>query len=121
MRINDTTFDVIAHSPSLRIYNCLVDVVRITTVTTSTGRQEVRTALATNWQSSIKWKSGKEKVMFDKDTYFQDASVLMRVIPGETVTTKERIVYLDKDYEIVDVMDISNLGTRLLIAIRRVV
>lgn len=121
MRINDTTFDVMAHSPSLRIYNVTVGVERVTTVTTSTGKQELLVSLATNWPGAIKWKSGKEKVMFDKDTYFQDAVLTIRVIPGVTVITKDRIVFDDNTYEIVDIVDINNLGRRLSIAIRRVV
>lgn len=121
MRINGKTFDIAAHNPSLRVYNCSVDVVRITTVTTSTGKAESRTTLATDWQGAIEWKSGAEKILFDKTTYFQDAVLLCRVIPGETVTTNDRIVYQGNDYEIVDVVDIDNLGRRLRIALRRVV
>lgn len=120
VRVNDTTIDVGAHSPSLQVYNCMVDVVRPVRVNTSTGQQETVVAIASNWLCAIRWKSGAEKILFDKKSYFLDAVLTCRVIPGETVKVTDRIVYLDDVFEIVDLMDINNLGRRLRIALRRV-
>ncbi len=121
MRFNDTTIEVDSHNPSLRVYNCAVDVVRPVRVTTSTGQAETTVVLATDWQCAITWKSGVEKILFDKDTYFQDAVLICRVIPGVVVKVSDRIVYRGDVFEIVDVRDISNLGRRYRIAIKRIV
>lgn len=120
VRINDTTIEIDAHSPSLQIYNCIVDVVRPVRVTTSTGRQESDDTLASNWPCAIKWKSGTEKVLFNKDTYFLDAILISRVIPGVTVKQSDRVIFDGDTFEIVDVRDVNNLHRRLRIALRRV-
>lgn len=117
--VNSTTIRITHHSPSLQIYNCIVDVVRPVKVTTSTGISESTNVLATNWLCAIKWKMGSEKILFDKETYFLDAILTCRVIPGVTVETSDRIVYQGDVFEIVGIIDINNLGRRLRIAIRR--
>ncbi len=121
MRVNDTTIEVQSHSPSLRVYNCGVDVVRPVRTTTSTGQAETTVALATDWQCAIKWKSGAEKILFGKNSYFLDAVLICRVIPGVVVKVSDRIIYLGDAFEIVDVRDINNLGLRYKIALRRIV
>ena len=120
MRVNDLTIKVAAHSPSLQIYNCMVDVVRPVKVTTSTGVVESLTTLASNLMCAIKWKSGSEKILFNKESYFLDAVMTCRVIPGVVVKVSDRVVYQGNTFEIVDVISINNLGRRLSVALRRV-
>ena len=120
MRINRTTIGVTAHSPALRIYNVVVDVIRIVKVITSTGEQVSEVVLAGSVPAGIKWKRGSEKVMFDKDTHWLDATLRCRAIAGVTVTDKDMIKFAGESYEIVDVVDVRNLGRLLKIDIRKI-
>lgn len=120
MRINGTTINITAHSPSLQIYNCIVDVVRPVKVPTSTGIGESTTTLISNMECEIEWKREAEKILFDKETYFLDAVLLCRKVAGVTIKTSDRIVYQGDVFEIVGVIDIDNLGRLLRIAIRRI-
>ena len=119
MRINDTTISIAGHNPGLKIYNVVVDIIRIVKVVTTTGVQESTETLASSWSCAIKWKMGSEKILFDKETYFLDAVLTCRVIGDVTVTTDDRIVHDGNVFEIVGLIDINNLGRRLKIAIRR--
>ena len=120
MQINAKTFDVAGHNPALRIYNVAVDVVRINRVQTSTGPQESEVVLAGSVPGHIKWKRGREKVLFDKDTHLLDAALHCRMIPGVTVTTKDKIRYDGELYDIVDVINVRNLGVLLVIDLRKI-
>ena len=120
MRINATTISITGHNPALRIYNVVVDIIRIVKVVTSTGIQESTETLASNWSCAINWKMGSEKILFDKETYFQDAVLTCRVIGGVTITNTDRVVHEGNVFEIVGITDINNLGRRLKIALRRV-
>lgn len=118
--INGTTIAITGNSSALSIYNVVVDVVRPVSVTTSAGQEESTTALATNWMCAIIWKIGREKVLFDKTSHLLDAVMTCRVIPGVTVLRSDRVIHNDVSYDIVDVIDINNLGRRLKIVLRRV-
>ena len=120
MRIGNTTIGVTAHSPALRIYNVVADFVRTVRVHTSTGPQESELVLASSVPAAIKWKRGREKVLFDKDTHLLDAAMRCRMIPGVTVTTKDRIRFNGDTYEIVDVVDVRNLHLLMAIDLRKV-
>lgn len=120
MKINGTEINITATTSALNIYNVIVDVVRPVSEITSTGREEELETLAENWLCSIKWKSGKEKILFDKTSHLLDAELICRVIPGETVKRSDQIIHNDISYDIVDVIDINNLGRRLKIVLRRV-
>ena len=120
MRINGTTIDITAHSPSLRVYNVLVDVLRPVRVQTSTGAAENLEVIASNISGHIKWKSGNEKILFDKTTHLLDATLKCRVIPGVTIATTDRIRYNGDTFEIVDVVNVNNLGQLLSIDLRKI-
>ena len=120
MQINGTTINITAHTPRLQIYNVLVDIVRPVKISTSTGIEESTVVLAANLMCAIGWKTGSEKIMFNKVSYFLDAIMICRVF-GTAVKVSDRVVHQGNVFEIVDVMDISNLGRRWKIALRRIV
>ena len=121
MQINDTTIALVAHDPSLRIYNVLVDVVRPVKISSPTGIVESTTVLVSNMSAAIKWKSSEEKILFDKESYFLDAVMSCRVPAGVIILSTDRIVHQGITYEIVaPPTNVNNLGTLLRIALRRV-
>ena len=120
MRINNTIIDVTAHNPALRIYNVVVDVLRPVKVVTSTGVAESTITLVSNLMCAIRWKSGSERILFDKITHYLDATLRCRRPAGVTLTTDDRIRHDSKDYEIVDIVDVNNLGRLLKMSIRKV-
>lgn len=120
MQINSTTIDITGHNPSLQIYNCTVDVLRPVKVVISTGVAESYTTLVSNWACAIRWKTGRERIMFDKTSYFMDAELTCRVPGGVTIKTTDRVVYNSDVFEIVGLTDIQNLGRRLRISIKRI-
>ena len=120
MRINNTTIEIDAHSPALKIYNVVVDIVRPVKVRTSTGPAESELVLAGGIAAHIKWRRGGEKVMFDKDTHLLDATLHCRVIAGTTIKTTDRVKYNGDTYEIVDVVNVNNLNRLLSIDLKKV-
>lgn len=119
MQINNTTIAITSHSPSLQIYNVVVDVIRLTRISTSTGIQESKETIVSNMLCSIRWRTGSERILFDKMSYFRDATLRCRS-QGKTITKADRIRHGGLDYEIVSVIDVNNLGQLLMIDIRRV-
>ena len=119
MKINDTNIDITVHNPSFKIYNVLVDVVRIAHASTSTGLRTTEDVLISNMEAHIKWHSGKERLQFDKVTAFRDATLQCRM-QSVAITTKNRIRFKGEDFEIVSVVDRNNLGLLLLIDIKRI-
>ncbi len=119
MEINGTTIRISQHTPALQIYNVVVDVIRLVRVATSTGTEESEQIIVSSLAAHIRWRSGSEKVLFDKNTYFRDATLRCRQ-PVVTVTTNDRIRYNGLDYEIVGIVDVKNLGILLSMEIRRV-
>lgn len=119
MQINDTTIAITSHSPALQIYNVVVDVIRLTKVSTSTGIESSETVVVSNMPCEIRWKTGRERILFDKMSYFRDATLKCRV-QGATISTNDIIRYAGLDYEIVSVIDLRNLHKLLAIDIRRV-
>lgn len=119
MQINDTTIAITQHNPALQIYNVFVNVIRLVRVVTSSGTQKSETVIVSNMPCEIRWRTGKERILFDKTTYFRDATLRCRV-QAETITTKDVISYDGLKYEIVSVIDLRNLHKLLVIDIRRV-
>ncbi len=119
MQINRTTIDITAHNPALQIYNVVVDVIRLVKVPGSTGIDETEVVLVSGLQAHIRWRTGRERILFDKTTWFRDATLKCRV-QAVTITTHDRIRHNGLDFEIVSLIDVNNLGRRLLMDIRRI-
>lgn len=119
MQINDTTIAITQHNPALQVYNAFVDVIRLVRVVTSSGTQKSETVIVSNMPCAIRWRSGKERILFNKTTYFRDATLRCRV-QAETITTNDIIRHNGLDYEIVSAIDVRNLHKLLVIDIRRV-
>ena len=84
----------------------------------STGLTEAVSVRYSNVAAHIKWRTGNERIQSDKVTYYRDATLRCRV-PG-AITTKDRIRYNDQDFEIVNVVDVNNLGRLVSIDIKRI-
>jgi len=117
IHVNGTTIAGVSTSNALSIYNVFVDVVRVTRINTALGMEEIERVIVSNHPAHIKWKMGSEKIQFDKTTHYRDATLRCR---ATDVTTKDRIRYLDQMYEIVDVVDVRNLGQLLSMDIKRI-
>lgn len=117
--VNDTTIAITRHTPALQVYNVFVDVIRLVKVVTSTGTQDDETVIVGNMPCKIRWRTGRERILFDKTSYFRDATLRCRV-QAATITTNDIIRHAGLDYEIVSVIDDRNLGVLLIIDIRRV-
>ncbi len=118
MQINGTTIRISQHTPALQIYNVVVDVVRVIKVVTSTGTEDSEEVIVPSMQGHIRWRVGRERIMFDKVSYFRDATLRCRR-PGVTITTNDCIRFNGLDYEIVSIIDVRNLGILLSIEIKR--
>lgn len=119
IQVNSTTITAAGTTNSLQVYNCLVDVVRIAKTSTARGVTEVPTNILTNMPARIRWTGGRERLQFDKQTHYRDATLHCRK-GGVTITTKDRIKYNDEMFEIVDVQDFRNLGKLLKIGLKRI-
>lgn len=117
IHVNSKTFTATSTYNRLKVYNCLVDVIRDTKTTGGMGTGKTPVTLYANMQCTIKWKSGGEKILFNKTTHYLDAILRCRMAG---ITTKDRIVYKGKSYEIVDLYDYNNLGRRLVIGLRKI-
>jgi len=120
IQAGDTSIDATSVVNGVAIYNVVVNVVRNTKVNSSEGVALTPVIIVANMLCAIKWTSGKERMMFAKKTHFLDAVLRCRVPAGVTITTTDEIVYNGVTYEIVDVIDWRNLGTLLVIGIRKV-
>ncbi len=97
-------------------YNAKVNILRIAKTSNGMGGwTEVENVLHNNLPCRIAWKKGSEKIQFNKDTYYRDAKLFCRVVD---VTTRERVVYGSKKYEIVDVSNPDNKNKRLVLALK---
>lgn len=117
MHIAGTDFAVSYPVSTPAVYNVLVDVIRITKTNTAGGPTEAEAVLHASMMCAIKWKSGGEKILFNKETHYLDAVMRCRKVD---ITTKDRIRYNAQDYEIADLYDFNNLGTLLVIALKRI-
>lgn len=120
IQVNNTTIEASSTYNALQVYNCLVDVVRVTRTVEALGNPESLATLVANMPCRIRWTSGKERMLHDKTTHFIDATLHCRKVAGITITTKDRILYNGKYYEITDVQDFRNLGRLLVISLRKI-
>ncbi len=98
----------------------MVDVVRMDKTNTGLGATETPQTIVANMPCSIKWLQGKEKILFDKETHFMDGVLKCRKPTGATIKTTDKILYNTEYYEIVDLIDVNNLGVLLTITIKKV-
>ncbi len=119
MQVNDLVFEEQFQNSTLRPYNCLVDIVRAETVETGIGQKEVLTTLISGVACTIRWKSGMEKIMSNKTTYYLDATLSCRQQAAD-ITTNDRVLFNGDYFEILDVRDFHNLNKVLSIDIRRI-
>ena len=120
LQIGDTSIDCSYITNSVAVYNITCDVIRDTKTNSSTGIEITPVTIVTSLPCHIKWKSGREKVLFTKDTHYLDAILHCRVPAGVTIVTSDRIYYNSEYYEIVDVRDFRNLGTLLELTLKKV-
>lgn len=118
--MNEKTIVASSTSNRLQVYNCLVDVIRVTKSVTGTGNPESLATLVANMPCHIKWTSGRERMLHSKTTHFIDATLHCRKIVGTPITNKDRILYKGKYYEITDVQDFRNLGKLLVISLSKI-
>lgn len=115
-----TEIEVSYNEPSVSVYNCLVDVVRMTRENGALGTTDTPATIVSFMPCSIKWLGGRESILFNKKSHTLDGVVRCRVPPGVTIQVKDKIVYLTKTYEVVDVVDVNNLGVLLEIGIKKI-
>jgi len=97
-------------------FNSKVNVLRIQRTSDGMGGwTEAETVLHNNLPCRIAWSKGYEKIQFSKDTHYCDAKLFCRVVD---VTTKDRIEYDSKKYEIVDVVNPDNKNKRLTLSLK---
>jgi len=120
LQVGETAIKATSVTNRVAIYNIVVDVIRMTKVTSGTGTTETPVTIVSNMLCSIKWKSGGEKILFNKETHYLDAVLRCRKPPGVTIVKTDKIKYNGEMYEIVDMYDFNNLGTLLVIAINKV-
>jgi len=108
------------HTNAFSVYNLTVDVIRNTITTGALGISKTPVTIVNSMPCDIKWTSGREKMKFDKKTHFLDAVLRCRVPAGITIVESDLISYNSKNYEIVDVVDFNNLGTLLVIGLKKV-
>jgi len=117
---NGTTIATDPPHYGVQVYNVYVDVVRITLITGSTGMIEVETVVVSSMPADIRWSQGSEKIIFNKETWVRDATLHCRKQAGVDISTNDRIRYQGVDFEIVDVIDVRNLGKLLSLTLRRI-
>jgi len=117
LRAGSESIEVSDHTNALAVYNVLVDVIRLTNTNTALGHTESEDTLFSNMPCAIRWKSGSEKILFNKSTHYLDAVLRCR---KRDITTKDRIRLDGSDYEIVDLYDYNNLGRLLVIGLRKI-
>lgn len=120
IQVNDTVIDVAGTTSSIGVYNCFVNVVRIVRTNTAVGISEEPSNVVANMPCRIRFHAGRERMQFDKQTWYRDATLHCRIPAGVTITTKDRIDYKGDIFEIVDVVDFRNLGKLLKIGLKRI-
>ena len=118
--VGDTEIDLSYAAPSVKIYNLTVDVIRMTRVNSSEGMSETPETIVNSMPCHIQWLSGKEKLLFNKQSHILDAVIHCRKPVGATIVMSDKVLYNLEYYEIVDIVDVNNLGVLLRIAIRKV-
>ncbi len=120
IQVGDTVIEVTSVAHSVAIYNATVDVIRNAITVTSRGNTPTPTTIVNDMPCTIKWTSGREKMLFNKKTHLLDAILRCHVPAGVTIVETDIIEYNSEQYEIVDVVDYRNLGTLLVIGLRKV-
>ncbi len=120
IQVGDTEIAITSATNAVGIYNITVDVIRNAISVGSRGNTLTPVTIVNDMPCTIKWTSGKEKMLFKKKTHFLDAVLRCRVPAGVTIVETDIIEYNSKQYEIVDVVDWRNLGTLLVIGLRKV-
>lgn len=105
---------------SVGVYNITVDVIRNAITVGAMGNARTPTTIVANMPCMIRWTSGREKMLFNKQTHILDAVLRCRVPAGVTIVESDIVEYNSEQYEIVDVVDFRNLGTLLVIGLRKV-
>ena len=118
--VGDTTIEATSVVNSVAVYNVTVDVIRNTVVVGARGNANTPVTIVNDMPCTIKWTSGREKMLFNKKTHLLDAVLRCRVPAGVTIVVSDIIEYDSKQYEIVDVVDFNNLGKILVIGLRKV-
>jgi len=72
------------------------------------------TARYTDLPCRIQWSSGREKMMFDKKTWYRDGKVFCQV---KDITVEERVKYGGKTYQVVNVIDVDQAGKFMILDI----
>lgn len=98
-------------------FNAKVNILRITSTVGAMGQTEVANVLHNNLPCRINWKSGAQRISFDKETYFRDGILFCKVID---VTVKDRVQYGSRIYEIVDVGNPDERSRRMVLSIKLV-
>ena len=120
IQVGDTEIEVTSVVNSVAVYNITVDVIRNTVVVGARGNAKTPVVIVNDMPCTIKWTTGREKMLFKKKTHFLDAVLRCRVPAGVTIVNTDIIEYNSKQYEIVDVVDFNNLGKILVIGLRKV-
>ena len=118
--VGDTEIAVTSVTNAVSVYNILCNVIRDDKVNSSEGQSVTPVAIVTNMPGHIKWLSGREQVLFNKQTHILDGILHCRVPVGVTIVNTNRILYNGDYYNIVDIRDFRNLGVLLEIALRKV-
>jgi len=96
--------------------NSKVNILRIAKASNGMGGwTEAENVSHNNLPCRIVWKKGSEKIQFSKDTHYRDAKLFCRIVD---VTTRDRVVYESKKYEIVDVSNPDNKNKRLVLDLK---
>ena len=99
------------------LFNVKVNILRITNTPSAMGQTEVVNVSHHNLPCRINWKSGSQKIFFDKDTYFRDAKLYCNVVD---VTVKDRVQYGTRTYQIVDVNNPHEMNRFLILTLKLV-
>ena len=120
IQVGDTTIEATYVVNNVAVYNITVDVIRNAISVGARGNTLTPSTIVNDMPCTIKWTSGKEKMLFKKKTHFLDAILRCQVPAGVTIVESDIISYDSKDYEIVDVIDVNNLGKILKIGLRKI-
>ena len=102
------------------MYNLVVNVIRMTRVNSSEGMSETPETIVNLMPCHIQWLSGREKLLFNKETHLLDAVLHCRYPVGVTILHSDKIIYNEETYEIADIVNVNNLNALLRISIRKV-
>jgi len=100
------------------LLNIKVNVIRITKTPGALGGwAEVGHVLHNNLPCRINWKRGQEKIFFAKNNYFRDGKMYCKIVD---INIKDRVQYNSREYEVVDVNNVDEVGRFLVLDIKLV-